>query len=95
MSIKMPLKFAGSYKVVTRQGGLEKQEFCQKLALTPLPGQEHDAGGEENVPAYLITYFCFGCRRILEGRLKENREDKVVFQVDNREFEFCPSTETC
>ncbi len=95
MSIKMPLKFAGSYKVVTRQGGAQKQEFCQKLAMTPLAGQEQGAGGEENPPAYLITYFCFGCRRVLEGRLKENREDKVVFQVDDREFEFCPSVGGC
>ncbi|MGA2400675.1 MAG: hypothetical protein ABSG91_03080 [Syntrophobacteraceae bacterium] len=90
MSIKMPLKFLGSYKVVTRHGGTQKQELCQKLTMTPLAGQEQAAGGEENSPAYLITYFCFGCRRVLEGRLKENREDRVVFQVDDREFEFCP-----
>jgi hypothetical protein len=29
MGIKMPLRFADSYRVVTRQGGSEKQEFCQ------------------------------------------------------------------
>ena len=91
MSIKMPLKFVGSYKVITRQGGAEKQEFCQKLAMTPLAPQEQVAGGEENSPTHQITYFCFGCRRVLEGRIKENLEDRVVFQVDEREYEFRPS----
>ena len=91
MSIKMPLKFVGSYKVITRQGGAEKQEFCQKLAMTPLARHEQGAGGEENSPTHLITYFCFGCKRVLEGRIKENLEDKVVFQVDEREYEFRPS----
>jgi hypothetical protein len=95
MSIKMPLKFAGNYTVVTRQRGAEKRESCQKLAMTPLAVPEQGAAGEENLPAYLITYFCFGCRRVLEGRLRENREDRVVFQVDDREFEFCPSTKGC
>jgi hypothetical protein len=95
MSIKMPLKFAGSYKVVTRRSGTEKQEFCQKLTMTPLAEHEKGTGGEGNMPAYLITYFCFGCRRVLEGRLKENLEDRVIFQVDEREFEFCPSTQSC
>jgi hypothetical protein len=93
MSIKMPLKFAGSYKVVTRHGGNEKQEFCQKLSMTPLARE--GAGVEADLPAYLITYFCFGCRRVVEGKLKENKEEKVVFLVDEREMEICPSTEGC
>ena len=94
MSIKMPLKFAGSYKVVTRQAGAQKQELCQKLSMTPLSGQEQDTTGEENQPRYLVTYFCFGCRRVLEGTIKENLEDRVILQVDDREFEFCPATGT-
>ena len=95
MSIKMPLKFAGSYKVVTRHDGAEKQEFCQKLSITPLAASEQSAGGDAGLPAYLITYFCFGCRRVIEGRLKENLDEKVVFQVDKRELEICPSAEGC
>jgi hypothetical protein len=90
MSIKMPLKFVGRYTVITRQGGAEKQELCQKLTMTPLAGREPGAGGEEDSPTHLVTYFCFGCRRVLEARIKENREDGVVFQVDEREFEFRP-----
>ena len=95
MSIKMPLKFLGSYKVVTRHGGAEKEEFCQKLTMTPLTHKDQGAGGQENTPTHLITYFCFGCRRVLEGRITDNHEDRVVFQVDEREYEFSPSTKGC
>lgn len=92
MDIKMPIKFYGSYKVITRKDGTEKQELCQKLSMAPISGQN---APEETSPTHLITYFCFGCRRVLEGRIKDNREDKVVFEVDEREIEFCPSTSMC
>lgn len=96
MSIKMPLRFHGSYKVVTRQGGMEKQEICQKLSITPIVGQDPDAPAPpENPSTYLITYFCFGCRRVLEGKIMENVEGKAVFQVDEREYEFSPTTKAC
>ncbi len=93
MSIKMPIKFLGSYKVITRQGGTEKQEICQKLSISALSGQAQNS--VENSPTHLITYFCFGCRRVLEGKMMENQEDRVVFQSDNREFEFSPATRAC
>jgi hypothetical protein len=92
MNIKMPIKFVGSYKVITRKDGTEKQEVCQKLTMSPIAGQ--NTLGETS-PTHLITYFSFGCRRVLEGRLKENQEDRVVFQVDEREIEFCPSKTSC
>lgn len=93
MSIRMPIKFHGSYKVVTRRGATEKQEICQKLTVTPLAGEKRaETAGS---PTHLVMYFCFGCRRILEGTLKENREDRVVFQVEDAEFEFCPSSGIC
>ena len=92
MEIKMPIKFLGSYNVVTRKEGTERQEVCQKLAITQIAG---GSAPEEASPTHLITYFCFGCRRVLEGRIKENREDMVVFQVDDREVEFCPSKKMC
>ncbi len=96
MSIKMPLKFHGSYKVVVRKDGIEKQEICQKLSMTPLVGNEPGKPtGAADPSKYLITYFCFGCRRVLEGNIKENREDGTVFQVDDREIEFSPSTKAC
>lgn len=91
MSIKMPLKFHGSYKVAVRKDGAEKQEICQKLSMTPLAeGESGQSPGAGAPSKYLITYFCFGCRRVLEGAIKENREDGTVFQVDDREVEFSP-----
>lgn len=93
MSIKMPIKFHASYRVLTRRGGVEKQEVCQKLSMSPIAGQS--PAGAEDSPAFLVTYFSFGCRRVLEGRLKENSEDRVVLQVDDREFEFSPSEKIC
>ncbi len=96
MSIKMPLKFHGSYKVVTRKDGTEKQELCQKLSMTPVAESgQTETPGASGPQKYLITYFCFGCRRVLEGKIKENREDGTVFQVDDREIEFSPSAKTC
>jgi hypothetical protein len=44
----------------------------------------------ENSPSHQITYFCFGCRRVFEGRIKEDGEEKVVFEVGDRELEFRP-----
>jgi hypothetical protein len=42
-------------------------------------------------PSHQITYFSFGCRRVFEGRIKENSEEKVVFDVRDREIEISPS----
>ena len=92
MEIKMPIKFFGSYKVITRMSGTEKQEVCQKLSMAPIAGQ---GAPDETSPTHMITYFCFGCRRVLEGKIKDNQEDRVVFQVDDREIEFCPSKSMC
>ena len=87
MEIKMPVKFLGSYKLTVRSGGDEKQEVCQKLNFAKLaPGAD-----AENAPTHLITYYCFGCKRVLEGRLKESDENRVVFQSEDRELEFRPA----
>jgi hypothetical protein len=93
MDIKMPVTFHGSYQVTMRSGDVEKKETCQKLTFSRLSsqGQGESDPGESQKPTHLITYFSFGCRRMLEGKIKENEENRVVFQVDDREFEFSPS----
>jgi len=89
MDVKMPVKFHGSYQVVIRFGDIEKKELCQKLNFIPLA-----AGGEEaTAPTHQITYYSFGCKRMVEGRIKENSETKVTFDVGGREYEFTPSSE--
>jgi len=96
MSIKMPVKFYSSYKVTTRLSGVEKSEICQKLSFSPIAGQERgDAAAARDPVKYLITYFSFGCRRVVEAEIKENREDGLVFQAEDREYEFTPTAKSC
>lgn len=99
MSIKMPVKFHGSYRVVVRHGGFERKEICQKLHLIDLSGKTKAVSegeqGENQAPTYQITYYTFGCKRMVEGKLKENGEEKVVFDADGKEYEFSPSGTVC
>jgi hypothetical protein len=94
MEISMPIKFHGNYLVVTRCEGREKRERCQKLTIRELAEQEKgefketlDPGPR---PTHQITFYDFGCKRILDGALKENGEERVVFQVQDKEYEFSP-----
>jgi hypothetical protein len=84
MDIKMPVKPLGNYRVSLRQGEASKEEACQKLNFTRIAPAEPESGG----PTHLIVYYAFGCKRILQGKLTENQENRVVFQVDDREVEF-------
>ncbi len=90
MDIKMPLKFHGTYHITVREGDSEKRETCQKLVMSKLsqdPASSADPSGEKT-PTHLIVYYSFGCKRMIEGRLKENLDNKAVFQVLNKEYEF-------
>ena len=82
MSIKMPFKLACRRQIVTCRGHLEKHRFCRETTLTPLAGEDRDACGEENVPAHRVA--CFGHGKVMESRLSGDREDKVIFQLDNQ-----------
>jgi hypothetical protein len=37
-----------------------------------------------------VSFFDFGCRRIIEGKLTANEEDRVAFAVEEKEYEFSP-----
>ena len=94
MEIKMPVKFHGSYLVITRCEGKEKKERCQKLTIRELTekekGQSFDALDPEQRPTHQITFYDFGCKRLLDGALKENGDERVVFRVQDKEYEFSP-----
>jgi hypothetical protein len=94
MEIKMPVKFHGSYVVVTRSEGKEKKERCQKLTIRELSekekGKSHESLDPEQMPTHQITFYDFGCKRLLDGKMKENEEERVVFQVQDKEYEFSP-----
>jgi hypothetical protein len=92
MKIKMPIRFFGNYQVIVRSGAAEAKERCQKLTILELSPE--DPGQPPNDPAdawsYQIIFHDAGCRRIITGKLKENLEEKVVFLVEDKEYEFSP-----
>ncbi len=92
MKIKMPVRFFGSYQVTVRSGMSESRERCQKLTIVPLRSEGKEAAMEDPADAehYQIIFHDSGCRRIIVGTLKENAEERVVFQVDDKEYEFFP-----
>ena len=92
MKIKMPIKFFGSYQVIVRTASSEARERCQKLTILQLDPEEKDkpSEGSGDEGSYQIIFHDSGCRRIIVGKLKENLEEKVVFQVDDKEYEFSP-----
>jgi hypothetical protein len=92
MKIKMPIKFFGNYQVRVRTVDSEELDRCQKLTIIPLGAEEEDSPSPEAGEAgtYQVIFHDAGCRRIITGKLKENLEEKVVFQVDDKEYEFSP-----
>ena len=92
MKIKMPIRFFGSYQVTVRSGTSESRERCQKLTIVPLRSEGNEAATQDPADAgsNQIIFHDSGCRRIVVGTLKENEEEKAVFQVDEKEYEFSP-----
>lgn len=90
MEIRMPISFFGNYEVVVRSGASETRERVQKLAVSELPSREGSESAGENDPTHLVVFFSFGCRRVVEGKLTVNEQDKAVFRSEDREYEFMP-----
>ena len=94
MEIKMPIKFHGNYRVIIRSGDWETSERCQKLFVKELsPEQKKKYYGklnEDDVPACQVTFHDFGCRRIIEGKIKENTQERLIIEVKDKEYEFSP-----
>ncbi|MFB3926578.1 MAG: hypothetical protein ACE14T_11050 [Syntrophales bacterium] len=94
MVIKMPIKFHGNYVVIIRSPGSEARERCQKLTVRELSGEEKERSypgvASADLPTHQVTFYDFGCKRIIEGKLKTNSEDRVVFSVREKEYEFAP-----
>jgi len=96
MEIKMPIKFHGNYVVSIRYADEDNRERCQKLTMRALSPEEqqqsYTAKGidEKEMPTHQITFYDFGCKRIIEGKLIENEEDRTVFRVRDKEYGFAP-----
>lgn len=96
MEIKMPIKFHGNYRVIIRQGDREERKRCQKLVFREITPDEKEQYyknlDEKDVPTHQVLFFEFGCRRMIEGKLTINEEERAVFQIEGREYEFSPVT---
>lgn len=94
MKIKMPIKFHANYKVIIRTGDGETRERTQKLTVRPLSEDDKLRAfkdmKEEDRPTHQITFYDFGCKRIIEGKLKENEDNRLSFLVKGKEYEFSP-----
>jgi hypothetical protein len=92
MEIKMPIKFHGTYAITTRCDGQEKRERCQKLTVSELSPQVLEAHfqdlDENDRPTHQVTFYDFGCKRIVNGKLKGNEAERLVLQVGDKEYEF-------
>jgi len=88
------IKFHGNYVVAIRSGGGEDRERCQKLTIRQLSPEERersysDLPGEKR-PTHQVTFYDFGCKRIIEGILKDNSPERVSFLVKDKEYVFAP-----
>jgi len=94
MEIKMPIKFHGNYVLAIRSGDSEDRERCQKLTVRRLSEEEKEQSfkglPEGDVPTHQVTFYDFGCKRIIEGVLKVNEADRIVFGVKKKDYEFSP-----
>jgi hypothetical protein len=96
MKIKMPIKFHGNYVVSIRCGDEENRERCQKLTMRALSAEEQDQSykakgvDEAAMPTHQITFYDFGCKRIIEGKLIKNEDEQAVFLVQDKEYGFAP-----
>ncbi len=94
MEIRMPIKFHGNYVLAIRTGGSEDRERCQKLTIRPLSEEEKKKSftglPSEEMPTHQVTFYDFGCKRIIEGILKVNEEERLVFGVKEKDYEFSP-----
>jgi hypothetical protein len=96
MEIKMPIKTYGNYLVSIRHGEEENRERCQQLRIRQLSAEEQQKAYKdqgipgEAMPTHQITFYDFGCKRIIEGKLMENEADRAVFRVKDKDYAFSP-----
>lgn len=93
MAIRMPM-IPGNYELTVRKGGQERKGRCQKVSVRELGDDEREHYGvgldQDAWPTHQILYYDFGCKRIVEGRMIEDTEDRAVFVARDGEYEFSP-----
>ena len=76
MNIKMPIKFHANYVLTIRSGDSQSRERCQQLTIRELTEKDAMRASEQTdtkaIATHLITFTDFGCKRIVEGKMKLN-----------------------
>jgi hypothetical protein len=94
MKIRMPISFHGNYLVQIRLGEEESRERCQKLTVRELSTEERAQSfpgmPEDRMPTHQITFYDFGCKRVIEGKITANEESRIAFAVRDKEYIFSP-----
>jgi hypothetical protein len=89
--IKMPISFHGNFNISVVEGDTEKKGRCQKLFIKSLP--EDYKKDAKVVPTHRVTYFDWGCRYLIEGKLVDNEDDHVSFESLGKVYKFSPAQE--
>ena len=87
--IKMPISFHGDFNISIKDGESEKKGHCQKLFIKALPEDYKKDAAE--IPTHRVTYFDWGCRYLIEGKLVDNEDDHVSFESLGKVYKFSPT----
>jgi len=73
----------------------EKQARCFNLKMVTLDQQERERyerfREQDDIPTHRVTFYDFESYRVVEGKIKEDIEDKLVLDMGKgREYEFLP-----
>ena len=90
---KMPIYFHANYKVIIRTKDWETGRGPRSSPSGRWVNQEEQKASfkdldEKDMPTHQIVFYDFGCKRVIEGKLLENVEEKITFKVLEKEYEF-------
>ena len=97
MDIMMPILNNRYYRMVMRFQDWERPGSCFHLRVQELTPDERkvyaDVTDEGDIPTCRIIFYDFEYYRVLEGRIKENAENRLVLDMGRgKEYEFSPFT---
>jgi len=99
MQTRMPVLPWHYYNMVMRcqdrDKKWERQGRCLHLKVSELTSGEKEryrgVKDEKEIPTHKISYYDFECYHTLEGRIKEDTENKLILEMGKgKEYEFLP-----
>jgi len=73
----------------------EKHGRCFHLNVAELDSRERkvfeEIRGRDDIPTHKVTFYDFECYHVVEGKIKEDTEDRLVLEMGRgKEYEFLP-----